>query len=103
MSEALAQSFTRALWKNSLWISFFTLLFFVGYVSLLEGVSTLLSWSKVVAGTSGFLLAYSLSLSTIGYYFNFLDSKVIYRKYLGLMGYYFALLYSVMLLFVNPA
>lgn len=97
-----APSFTAKLWKNSLWVSFFTLLFFTGYVFLLEGLLSLLSWSKVIAGTSGFLLAYSLSLSTLGYYFNFLDSKVIYRKYLGLMGYYFALLYSVMLLFVSP-
>lgn len=97
-----APSFTIKLWKNSLWISFFTFLFFVGYVFILDGDLTLLSWSKVIAGTSGFLLAYSLSLSTIGYYFNFLDSKVIYRKYLGLMGYYFALFYSAMLLFVNP-
>lgn len=102
MTEDGAPHFAVRLWKNSLWVSFFTFLFFMGYVSILDEGLLLLSWSKVVAGTSGFLLAYSLFLSTVGYYFNFLDSKVIYRKYLGLMGYYFALLYSVMLLFVNP-
>lgn len=102
MTEVSTPSFTAKLWKNSFWVALVTFLFFTGYVYFLDVSFSLVSWSKVVAGTSGFLLAYSLSLSTLGYYFNFLDSKVIYRKYLGLLGYYFALFYSVMLLFVNP-
>ncbi len=102
MDAPAAPSFTGKIWKNSLWVSLLTFLFFFCYVLALDGNFSLASFSKMVAGTSGFLLAYSFSLSTLGYYFNFLDSKVIYRKYLGLMGYFFALGYSIMLLFVDP-
>lgn len=51
--------------------------------------------ASVLAGTSGILLAMSFSLSSFSYYFNFLDSKVAYRKQLGLMGYFLALGYAV--------
>lgn len=49
--------------------------------------------ATVFAGTSGILLAMSFSLSSFSYYSNFLDSYVVYRKYVGLMGYYFAVGY----------
>lgn len=99
-------NFSRALevrlWRNTWLVAALTFLFFIMYMACLDGTFTLAVWAKVVAGTSGLLLAYSLSLSTWGYYFDFLDRKVIYRKYLGLAGYWLALLYSVMLLFLDP-
>ncbi len=63
-------------------------------------------WSfimTVFAGTSGVLLAMSFSLSSFAYYFNFLDSKVVYRKQLGLMGYFFAVAYGMMAVAAKPA
>lgn len=57
---------------------------------------------SVLAGTSGILLAMSLSLSSFSYYFNFLDSKIVYRKYLGLMGYFFAMFYTILVVQGNP-
>ena len=58
---------------------------------------------SVLAGTSGILLAMSFSLSSFGYYFNFLDSKLVYRKYFGLVGYFLALIYALLTAFLYPA
>lgn len=58
--------------------------------------------SKAVAGTGGFLIGFSFILSSMCYYFDFLDKKIGYRKFLGVTGYYFALTYAILLLFVNP-
>ena len=63
---------------------------------------SILMLSKAVAGTGGFLIGFSFMLSSMCYYFDFLDKKIGYRKFLGVTGYYFALAYSIMLLFVNP-
>lgn len=64
------------------------------------------AWSifflSVLAGTSGILLAMSFSLSSFSYYFDFLDSSLVYRKYLGLMGYFFALAYASVAVYQNP-
>jgi len=102
MLESADVSLERRMWRGTALVTALTFIFFVAYVLLLDKGLTLVGWSKCVAGTSGMLLAYSLSLSTLGYYFNFLDSKVIYRKYLGLAGYFFALLYCFLLLVINP-
>lgn len=95
-------SMEARLWRNTAFVAALTFLFFMVYVALLDKTFTLAAWSKCVAGTSGLLFAYSLSLSTLGYYFDALDSKIIYRKYLGMMGYFFALLYCFILLIINP-
>lgn len=57
----------------------------------------------VLAVTSGVLLAMSFSLSSFAYYFDFLDSKVVYRKQLGLMGYFVALGYGLVAVSAKPA
>lgn len=58
---------------------------------------------SILAGTSGILLAMSFSLSSFSYYFDFADDKVVYRKQLGLMGYFFALGYTVLTVINNPS
>jgi hypothetical protein len=59
--------------------------------------------TSLLAGTSGFLLAMSFSLSSFSYYYDFLDSKVAYRKQLGLMGYFVALLYALCVAVQHPS
>jgi len=98
-----AHSLAGRMWTHSWLLTCALASLFVVYVYFLDGsLSTLLSWSKVVAGTSAMVLGISLSLGSMGYYFDFLDKQVLYRKYLGLVGFWLALFYSVMLLFVNP-
>jgi len=93
---------TRKWWLHSLLIMLGTSGFFFLYVSLLDGPFTLISFAKMMAGTANFLFAMSLSLSSVGYFFDFLDSKVVYRKYLGLLGYFAALVYTLLLPIVQP-
>ncbi len=93
---------TRKLWMNSLLIMFGVNGFFFLYVTLLDGPFTLISFAKVMAGTANFLFAASLSLSSLGYFFDFLDSKVVYRKYFGLLGYFSALTYMLLLPILQP-
>lgn len=92
----------RKLWGHSLLVALLVAGFFVGYVLLLDTVFTWVSLAKVMAGTANFLFAMSLSLSSFAYFFNFLDSKVIYRKYLGLLGYFAALGYALSLPILRP-
>ena len=59
-------------------------------------------FASLLAGTSGILLAMSFSLSSFSYYFDFLDAKVVYRKYLGLLGYFYALAYTGVVVMAHP-
>lgn len=104
MTDALdpRAAMTRKLWMNSLIIMLGVNGFFFLYVTLLDGPFTLISFAKVMAGTANFLFAASLSLSSFGYFFDFLDSKVVYRKYFGLLGYFSALAYTLLLPIVQP-
>lgn len=52
--------------------------------------------NKSVADTAAFLVGLSMILSGMAYFFNFLDRKVIYRKYLGLMGFAFAMIHLML-------
>jgi DMSO/TMAO reductase YedYZ heme-binding membrane subunit len=72
------------------------------YVFGLGGALTLLSLAQILAGVSGVLLAMSFSLSSFSYYFDFLDTKLIYRKYLGLAGYFVALGYTLIMMVQKP-
>ncbi|MFA9262310.1 MAG: hypothetical protein ACEQSB_03055 [Undibacterium sp.] len=96
------RAMTRKLWLNSLLIMFGVNGFFYLYVILLDGPFTPTSFAKVMAGTANFLFAASLSLSSLGYFFDFLDSKVVYRKYFGLLGYFSALAYTLLLPVLRP-
>ncbi|MBI4090485.1 MAG: hypothetical protein HY422_00505 [Candidatus Komeilibacteria bacterium] len=101
-SDIFARHIIRKMWWES--IVFGLLLFsaFVILTSVLDGGLHLLTISKALAGASALLIGSSFALSGFCYYFDFLDTKIAYRKYLGLVGYYFALLYSVSLLAIDP-
>ncbi len=45
--------------------------------------------NRTVANVSMILISLSLMMSGMGYFFNFLDKQVIYRKHLGLVGFGF--------------
>lgn len=92
----------RKWWLHSFYVGCGAALFYALYVFVMDGYFNLTSFAKVMAGTANFLFAASFSLSGIGYYWNFFDSKVIYRKYLGLLGYFAALTYMLLLPIVRP-
>lgn len=47
--------------------------------------------NKSMADTAIILMGFSMLLSSVCYFWNFLDWAIIYRKYLGLIGFAFAL------------
>lgn len=49
--------------------------------------------NKAVADTSIILIGLSMLLSSLCYFWNFVDTKIIYRKHLGLIGYAFGLVH----------
>lgn len=60
------------------------------YTSYLKIPGTI---NKSVADTSIILIGLSMLLSSICYFWNFLDSKIIYRKHLGLVGLAFGIVH----------
>jgi len=78
-------------WLNTL--SFGGLVFlFVCYYYFFQGDNFSLEMiNKATASTAIILMGLSFALSGLGYYWDFLDRKVPYRKYLGLVGYFFVL------------
>lgn len=74
----------------------FGLLFFaIFYVyNAALGASGLLN--KAVADTAVILIGLSMALSGLCYFWDIFDTKIIYRKYLGLMGYAFTLVHVLL-------
>jgi DMSO/TMAO reductase YedYZ heme-binding membrane subunit len=52
--------------------------------------------NKSVADTSILLMGLSMVLSSVCYFWNFLDWAIVYRKYLGLIGFAFGLAHVVL-------
>lgn len=82
-------------WLNT--ISFGGLIFlFVCYYYFFQGDNFSLELiNKATASTAIILMGLSFALSGLGYYWDFLDRKVAYRKYLGLVGYFFVLWHGI--------
>lgn len=52
--------------------------------------------NKAMADTSIFLMGWSMLLSSVCYFWNVLDKMIVYRKYLGLVGFAFAIAHLVL-------
>ena len=102
MDASLPPSLDTKMWRNAFKVALGIHVFFIVYIASYDQGFTLTSFVKTFAGTANFLFAISLSLSAFGYFFNFLDSKVLYRKYFGLLGYFSALIYMLLVPVVNP-
>lgn len=90
------------MWAVPISIAVLLFIVFSIYEFFRTGQFSLSSLNAALAGTAALGIGFSLALSGISYYFNFLDHEIAYRKHLGLVGYFLALVYSFLLLFVNP-
>lgn len=63
---------------------------FYAYTSWLKIPGVL---NKSVADTSVFLIGWSMLLSALCYFWDFADTKIIYRKHLGLLGFAFGVIH----------
>lgn len=57
---------------------------------------------EAFAGTAAILIGFSFALSGFCYYFDFLDQKLFYRKFLGLVGFWYACGYVASLIIRSP-
>lgn len=97
-----ARSVRLKMWRNSLIIAYNIFLIFLWYAFFLRGSLTIASVNDVIAATASIMIGFSFALSGLCYYFNFLDTKIAYRKYLGLVGFWLAFLYTFILVILNP-
>lgn len=77
-------------------------LFTTLYVSLERGAFTLGVVNKASAHTAFILIGISFALSSICYFWNFLDSKIVYRKDIGLSGFAFAMAHGIISFWFLP-
>ncbi len=97
-----AYDLKHKLWLNSWWFSSIVFSLAWLYEIIYEKNISAASLADVTATTGAILIAASFALSGFSYYFNFLDNKLGYRKYLGVVGFLYALAYAVMLIFMYP-
>lgn len=101
MANAALEQMERRFWRQAILVTALLFFFFGVYNLGIFGAFTLKWLSQTIIGTSGLLFAMSLSLSTLSFYSRSFGSKVIYRKYLGLMGYFVALIDFFLLLYTD--
>lgn len=90
------------MWAVPIVIAVLLLVIFNTYAFFWQNEVSLFTLSIGFAGAGALCIGFSFALSGISYYFDFLDHEIAYRKNLGLVGYFLALIYSFLLLFVNP-
>lgn len=95
-------SINLKLWTGPVILSAVLLIFTNSYNFFYFGSFTTKSIVEAIAGAAAILIGISFSLSSMSYYFNFLDTKLAYRKEIGLLGYYLAVTYSVLLMITVP-
>jgi DMSO/TMAO reductase YedYZ heme-binding membrane subunit len=88
-------------WRNALIFSLVVLIFTFLYNWLQLDRLSLRTWNKSFADTGMLLIGLSFALSGICYFWNFADTKIMYRKDLGLNGFYLLLTHSVYAMFFS--
>lgn len=86
------------LWRT-IWFSAGIFLVTFGYLVITETGSTAALGNKALAETAMLLIGCSFALSGLCYFFDVFDTKIIYRKHLGLVGFAFALAHGGLSLF----
>lgn len=99
---ALFSKIESKFWRKTLLFS--TIIFIAGslYLFLRRGSYDLHIANKVLAVTALVLIGFSLVLSAICYFWDFADKQIIYRKYLGITGFAFASVHTIISLFFLP-
>lgn len=75
------------LWIDIIIFSLFVLLAVVLYLFWAEGYFGINTFNKSLANTSVILMSMSFALSGLTYFWDFVDTKIVYRKHLGVIGF----------------
>jgi DMSO/TMAO reductase YedYZ heme-binding membrane subunit len=90
------------MWRPSAVFAAVWYIFWLIYLSFYLPSWSWTALSPALALTGAVLLGSSFGLSSMSYFFDFLDKELRFRKYLGILGFYCAFAYSVSLLIVEP-
>lgn len=93
--KKVGQHSTEQLWTRTIVFSLFIWLICFTYKSAHEANSGLVSLNGSFALAAMILIGLSFALSGLCYFWDFVDTKIIYRKYLGLVGFGFAMLHGI--------
>ena len=85
-------------------IIFSVFIFFAAslYLFIWRRPYNLASANKALADSSVILIGVSFALSGLCYFWDFVDTKIIYRKHLGVIGFLFAFLHIIISVFFLP-
>ncbi len=81
---------------HTAWVSLLVFIIAYWYLSLTEPGSVIVTTNKALADGAMILIGLSFALSGLCYFWDFIDTKIIYRKYLGLSGFAFGLAHGIM-------
>ena len=87
---------------HTILISLGVFLFTVFYLFLERGAFSLGVVNRAFAHTALILIGISFALSSMCYFWNFLDSKIVYRKDIGLSGFAFAMAHGIISFWFLP-
>lgn len=93
---------TVKLWVYTILFSALVALLCGWYVTAYFSKFTTRVINETAADAGFILIGCSFALSGICYFWNFLDTKIVYRKYLGLMGFFFIVVHVYLSLFKVP-
>ena len=91
MSQNLARAKAFLEVKFYLYSTIFAFILFGLITAYLQWLQIPNLLNKAVADVAILLIALSMAMSGLAYFFNFADRQVIYRKYIGVVGFVFAL------------
>jgi len=80
-------------WNHAAAVSLIIFTFAILYGYFFRQTVNIAVVSESFAFTGGVLIGLSFILAPVSYFFNFADKELRYRKFLGLIGYYYALFY----------
>lgn len=89
-------------WRNSFYWSFLFLLLWSLYFYYEQGFYNFGSFAESFEQTAYVMIAVSFGLGTFAFYFNVLDNQLGYRKYFGLVGFWYLVLYFFILITTKP-
>lgn len=96
----MEQPHSKHLWIRTSLFSFVSL-YFIGLYLYLDGTKfSLRLLNKSTAWNAILLIGLSLALSGLCYFWNTFDSKIIYRKYLGIVGFVYAVFHAALTLYL---
>jgi len=89
-------------WRNAFWWSTGFYIFWCLYFYFYREELVFSNFVFALCSTAMVMIAVSFMFGTFTFYTDFLDSKLSYRKYFGLIGYWYAVGYVLLLMLIDP-